>query len=1167
MKFKRQRRVLALESLETRRLLSAAANLVSLSDMSSGSTQVQSAQAIEPTYQVYLPGDEPYQTSGPEGFSPSQIRDAYGMNQVSFGDVAGTGSGQTIALIDAYNDPTIQNDLAGFDAEFGLPSTTLTVVNQSGGSTLPPVDPAGPGTDNWEGEEALDVEYAHAMAPGADILLVEATNDSPSNLFAAADWAADEPDVSVVSMSFGGNETSSETQYDSIFTTPSGHTGVTFVASTGDSGVPAGYPAYSPNVLGVGGTSLSIDSLGNYQSETGWSGSGGGISTVEAQPSYQNGVVTQSTEFRTAPDVAFDADPDTGVSVYDSYNNGTSTPWEIIGGTSLGAPSWSGIIAVADQGRVLDGEGTLDSRSQTLPLIYSAPASDFHDITTGNNGYSAGVGYDLVTGIGTPVVNLLVPYLVTGTTTVTPPAQGPTISSITATPTTVTEGSDFTLTANGVSDPDGSGLVLTFYEESNNVAGLQTGSGGDTAFTPITDGGDSITLDTTGATPGTYTFYAQLTDSSGAASASGTSAPSCTVVVAAPTGGSGSGPSIGGIVATPNPVVSGDELTLTATGITDSDGTVDEIIFFEETNGVAGLQTGRGGDFEFRPIDALESDSIELDTTGVTGSITFYALAVDNRRNASAEGTGAPSITVNITSGSAPDTPTNLSATAVSDSDVDLSFSETDSGQTGFTIERSTDPTFETFTQLFTINFPDVTTYTDTGLTPNTTYYYRVEAFNSNGDSGFSNVARATTSLTQLAFVQPPASALAGQTLGPIVVNIEDENGNLLTGDDSEVTLAVAGGPSTALSGTLTVAAVNGVATFSGLSLDTAGTYTLSATDTTDGLSSTSGEFTITPAAASQLVFATPPSDSIAGQAINPEVNVEVEDQFGNVITGNDATLVASIASGPSTFLSGTTSGAVTGGAAVFSDLVLYTAGNYTLQVSDPSANISADSGTFTVVPAAVSALAFASEPTDITAGTSPGSLTVDWVDAYDNVVTDFNSDVTLDLKVAPAGDPFTPITVQSSDGVATFTDLSTFDIAGGYKFKATAFGLASKSDKFFVAPAAAAKLVFADPPGNITSADSEGPITVDVEDQYGNLLTDDDSTLVTLGIKVGPDGVIFTPVSVNAVDGVATFSKVRLHTAGSYKLKATSSGLTPAKSDKFSVINGNAVLAAIDSR
>ena len=147
---------------------------------------------------------------------------------------------------------------------------------------------------------------------------------------------------------------------DQVFTTPSGHSGVTFVASTGDNGNPGEYPAYSPNVLAVGGTSLTLNSQNQITSETGWSGSGGGTSTMEPQPSYQSGVVTQSTTQRTIPDVAFDANPNTGVTIYDSYNGGTSTPWEEIGGTSVAAPSWAALIAIANQGRNVAGLPNLD---------------------------------------------------------------------------------------------------------------------------------------------------------------------------------------------------------------------------------------------------------------------------------------------------------------------------------------------------------------------------------------------------------------------------------------------------------------------------------------------------------------------------------------------------------------------------------------------------------------------------------------------------------------------------------------------------------------------------------------------------------------------------------------------------------------------------------------
>jgi subtilisin-like proprotein convertase family protein len=346
--------------------------------------------------------------------TPAQIRAAYGFDQVMFGSIPGDGTGQTIAIIDAYDYPTALSDLNTFSAQYNLPQfnvtggPTFTKVGQTGGS-VPGTDPAGAGNPNgtWEGEEALDIEWAHAVAPSANILLVEANDPSTTNLVqGAVNWARSQPGVVAVSMSFSGNEFSGETIYDTYFTTPSGHAGVTFFAATGDAGQPSGYPAYSPNVVAVGGTTLTL-SGSSYGSESGWSSSGGGISVYESQPAYQSGVVTQSTTSRTNPDVALDADPSSGVAVYDSWDYPTSA-WGQYGGTSLATPMWAGLMAIVDQGRSLQGLSAMDGKTQTLPTLYQLPAADFHDITTGNNGYAAGPGYDLVTGLGTPVANKLV---------------------------------------------------------------------------------------------------------------------------------------------------------------------------------------------------------------------------------------------------------------------------------------------------------------------------------------------------------------------------------------------------------------------------------------------------------------------------------------------------------------------------------------------------------------------------------------------------------------------------------------------------------------------------------------------------------------------------------------------------------------------------------------
>ncbi len=384
------------------------------------------AAGVTPSRLGILPLDNGFQD--PIGYIPQQLQTAYGISHVMFGSVAGDGTGQTIAIVDAYDDPAFLNstdsgfansDLGQFDAQLGIPDPpSFMKVNESGQtSPLPKTDPAGPGNPNgnWEIEEALDIEWAHGIAPGANIILVEATTDSDSDLFTAVATAAALPGVSAVSMSWGIDEYSGENSQDSTFVTPSGHQGVTFLAASGDVGgfsydnqgnptTTPGilYPAASPNVVAVGGTSLLLNADDSYNSETAWSGSGGGTSLYEPQPAYQNG--SQQTNYRTIPDVAFDADPNTGVAVYDSYNDtDNSGPWVQVGGTSLAAPSWAGLIAIANQGRLLAGGATLDGPGQTLPAFYAIPTTDFNDITSGSNGvFSAGPGYDEVTGLGSP---------------------------------------------------------------------------------------------------------------------------------------------------------------------------------------------------------------------------------------------------------------------------------------------------------------------------------------------------------------------------------------------------------------------------------------------------------------------------------------------------------------------------------------------------------------------------------------------------------------------------------------------------------------------------------------------------------------------------------------------------------------------------------------------
>jgi hypothetical protein len=458
------------------------------------------AATFTPDYVIFKPAGsaKPLDTAGPTGTTPTQISQAYGFNQINFNGVVGNGAGTTIAIVDAYDDPNIASDLQQFDAAFGLPNPTFTKVNQSGGSTLPAAN-AG-----WATEIALDVEWAHAIAPGAKILLVEANSSSETNLFAAVSYAAKQPGVVAVSMSWGGSEFSGETADDSTFTTPAGHIGVTFVNSSGDSGAPASYPSTSPNVLSVGGTTLNLSSTGAILSETGWSGSGGGISADEAQPSYQKGIVTQSTTKRTSPDVSYDADPNTGFPVYDSYNDGTVTPWAQYGGTSDASPQWAALIAIADQGRIQAGLPTLTG-TQTLTDLYALPASDFHDITsgtsTGSPRESASAGYDLVTGRGTPVANLIVAGLV-GTTSTTPAA---THFSVTESSNSTTAGTAFTVTVTAL---DVNGNVVPSYTGTVQLSSSDSAAVLPASHTFTSANAGSFTFSVTLKTAGSQTVTA-----------------------------------------------------------------------------------------------------------------------------------------------------------------------------------------------------------------------------------------------------------------------------------------------------------------------------------------------------------------------------------------------------------------------------------------------------------------------------------------------------------------------------------------------------------------------------------------------------------------------------------------------------------------------------------
>lgn len=347
----------------------------------------------------------PNTVQSPGGFHPADIAAAYGI-------AAGRGAGATIAIVDAYDSPNAAADLTSFSTQFGLPSTStsacpfsFTKVNEQGKTSPLPRRNSG-----WEVEISLDTQWVHAVAPCAKILLVEAASSNSGDLLTAVEYA--QTAASVVSMSWGGSEFRGQTFYDGIFA----HPGTTFLASSGDTGGIVEWPASSPNVIAVGATSLAANSTGALAtpvSETAWNGSGGGCSTQEAALPFQKAFLpaTPVCKNRAVPDVAISGGPSSAVSVLVSDQGG----WFEVYGTSLAVQLYAGIIgdANATRGTALLSSTLSDLYADAKNAPNSAPyISNFRDITSGTAGsFSAGPGWDFVTGLGSPLVNSLSGYL------------------------------------------------------------------------------------------------------------------------------------------------------------------------------------------------------------------------------------------------------------------------------------------------------------------------------------------------------------------------------------------------------------------------------------------------------------------------------------------------------------------------------------------------------------------------------------------------------------------------------------------------------------------------------------------------------------------------------------------------------------------------------------
>ncbi|MFC5766009.1 putative Ig domain-containing protein, partial [Actinacidiphila bryophytorum] len=454
-----------------------------------------SCLALARTDVVHSLGITPNAT--PSGYGPTDLQSAYALP-------SSAGSGATVAIVDAQDDPNAEADLATYRSQYGLPACTTAngcfkKVNQSGGTSYPSPD------SGWAGEISLDLDMVSAVCPQCHILLVEATSASMTNLGTAVNEAVS-LGAKYVSNSYGGGESSSDTSYDSSYFN---HPGVAITVSSGDEGYGAEYPAASKYVTAVGGTALKrATGTSRGWSETVWNtssteGTGSGCSAYDAKPSWQT---DSGCSKRTIADVSAVADPATGLAVYDSYQ---ASGWQVYGGTSASSPIIASVYALA---------GTPASGSTPASYPYSH-TSALNDVTSGSNGSCSGsylctaqAGYDGPTGLGTP--NGTAAFTNGGST------GGNTVSVTSPGNQSTKVGTAVSLQVHATDSA--SGQTLT-YSASGLPAGLSINSStGVISGTPTTVGNSSVTVtakDTTNAS-GSASFTWAVTSTSGGCTAS-----------------------------------------------------------------------------------------------------------------------------------------------------------------------------------------------------------------------------------------------------------------------------------------------------------------------------------------------------------------------------------------------------------------------------------------------------------------------------------------------------------------------------------------------------------------------------------------------------------------------------------------------------------------------
>jgi hypothetical protein len=955
-------------------------------------------------------GTEPLQgiTSTPNSLAPEAFDSSFGFSNLYF-DVNGTvtpadGAGQTIAIVDPFVDPNIVSDVTTFDnftftSKTGVQSSIplsntdstgqffLTVKPLAATVNTPATPPTTADLEGWYEEQALDVEWAHAVAPGAHILLVEAPSDTLLDMLDANVYAAQQTGVVTVSDSWATNDTTitEPDTYDGYFVTPNGHedsnaslgtdAGVTFFAASGDPQQPGiNFPAASINVISIGGMTWPTDVNGEWTGlHAPWSGSQGGPDPNYSSPKYNE------------PLFAMDADPQTGVWVYDSTSDpadGLLAGWNVVGGTSLATPAWAAYMSIVDQGLGLQGVASLDE-DQAL-------------------------------------------------------------------------GGGYTYTANTAKPDVTQGGLLYLAEYS---AGVARG----TPPAPTSDTADDFISAGEAANPNNYPLWPM---------------------------------SVGGP-------------TLTAV----------------PSNGNTGFGAPNG--------PSLTSDMVGGSITQVGSALDHLTFASEPASQTAGQALGAFTVTV--------DTSTGTVDTAFS-GDITISFDPNSTPGGSFT---------GTATLPVTNGAAEFSDVSGLIIDQAGTYEFDASAPNTVGGTSTSFSVTAAAPAKLIIQEQPVSFVQTTSMATPVVVAVEDQYNNVVLNASTTVVLSINSGPVGAvLSGQISVNTVNGVATFNGVSADLLGTYTLIATAGAITSPVTSAFTVETP----QLAFVEQPASMLLGGSMATPVEVELEDQSGNLVDSSGSVVTLRINSGPAgAVLSGQTLADTVNGVATFSGLSANLLGTYTLIASTNSVT-SPVSSPFQVE---TTQLAFVDQPTSFLQGSSMAApVVVELEDLSGNLIDSSGTVVTLRIDTGPAGAVLSGQTTATAvNGFAAFNSVSA-NLVGTYTLIATASGATSSQSSSFAV--GAAHLAFIEQPvATWQYAAMITAVTVAVEDQNDNIATSYVSTPITLSIASGTPGSYLIPwgtVTVRTVNGEAIFAGLVINNAGTDTLRAAVPAST-AISNSFAVV------------